>query len=280
MTRIPCPYCSQIVDAGAVACSTCGGLLKIGSHLAIRQALAADPTLSLKDPETVARLKEFVAQIDESISKSNREKLDAQIQNERAEREALQIQQEQIKAKEREKEKARNDYLDSLPPLKKFVTVRKLPITLLLVGIVLSLLIVPNQVVKAREESERALVKEQKIAAAEAAKASEQSGAVASAAQDIAAIEAKYCSILDAATQDSEFQRYINWNTYNMSEVERDAVKEMFIVDLQTLYTEYTSIGVKLGSERENFLSPILELHLYSYDRKDDISKIVAQCSL
>ena len=252
MTRFPCPYCSQIVDAGAVACSTCGGLLTIGSHLAIRQALAADPTLSLKDPESVARLKEFVTQIDESISASERSKLEAEIQKERAEKEALRLQQEQVQAKQLEQEAKRKEYLDSLPSLKRFMVVRKIPIVISLLMIAIAAVAIPNQISKAREESQ----KQQVLADTQKAKEIEQAKVVASAGEDISEIETEYCALLGSALEDPQFQRFI---TTNMSEAEMDQVKEKYTIPLAQLYNEYTSIGVDLGSDRGKILSPILE---------------------
>ena len=253
MSRFPCPYCSQIVDAGAVACSTCGGLLTIGSHLAIRQALAADPTLSLKDPDSVARLKEFVNQIDESISASKRSKLEAEIQKERAEKEVLRLQQEKEKAKQLEEETKRKEYLDTLPSFKRFLVVQKIPIVISLLIITIAAVAIPYQISKAREASQM----QQTLADAQKAKEIKQAKVVASAEKDISEIENKFCALFKAALEDPQFQRYVSGQTVSASE--EAELEEIFILDLRRLYTEYTSIGVNLGSDRGDFLSPIME---------------------
>ena len=277
MSRIPCPYCSQIVEASAVACSTCGGLLTIGSPMAIRQALAADPTLSLKDPDSVARLKEFVLKIDESLSKSNREKLEAEIQRVKDEKESLRLQQEALKAKELEEKRSRKAYLDSLPSFKRFLIVRRVPIIALLLLLSISAVVIPNQITKSREAA--SLEKKKEEAAVE--KANKQASVASSAAENISLIESQYCSLLAVAIQDPMYQQYErNWTV--LSEAERDIVKENYIIGLRQLYTEYTSIGVDLGSERPNYLSPILELHSpgLGYPGGSKTAEVLAKCSV
>jgi hypothetical protein len=242
MTRIPCPYCSQIVDAGAVACSTCGGLLTIGSHLAIKQALAADPTLSLKDPETVARLKEFVAQIDESISASERSKLEAGIQKERAEKEALRLQQEQVQAKQLEQEAKRKEYLDSLPSFKRFMVVQRIPIAFVLIALVVSALVIPNQLLKAQQNNEKNQIKQQQQASAAAG----DEAAVLSAKEALPALEAKYCEIFLLAVEDPNF--YPTIAKINGRVDKEDTIAVTYLLPLIELNDQYDLLTRNLNN--------------------------------
>jgi hypothetical protein len=243
--------------------------------MAIRQALAADPTLSLRDPDSVARLKEFVLKIDESLSKSNKEKLEAEIQREKDEKESLRLQQEALKSKQLEKERSRKEYLDSLPSFKRFLIVRRVPIIALLLMLSISAVVIPNQITKSRE----AAALEEKKESAAAANAKKQAIAVSSAPEDISEVELKYCTLFATAVKDPMYQDYM---IYFLSEAEEDQVEENYVIGLRQIYTEYTSIGVNLGSERPNYLSPILELHSpgLGHPSRSDTEEVLAKCSL
>ena len=251
MTRFPCPYCSQIVDAGAVACSTCGGLLTIGSHLAIRQALAADPTLSLKDPESVARLKEFVTQIDESISASERSKLEAEIQKERAEKEDLRLQREKSSAENSAKEAARREFLESLSPFQRFIAVRKLPIALILIGVVVSALVIPYQLLKAQQQNEKNQIKQEQKASA----AAYDEAAALSAKEALPALEAKYCEIFLLALDDPSFFPTIRMNSGYVEH--EDAIAATYLWPLIELNDQYDLLTRNLNNS--DITSPIIE---------------------
>jgi hypothetical protein len=270
MTRIPCPYCSQIVEASAFACSTCGGLLTIGSPVAIRQALASDPTLSLKDPDSVARLKEFVAQIDDSISTANRNKLEAQIQKERSEKESFLMQQQKIAAQQSAKQAARNDYLDSLSPFRKFLTVRKLPIGLVLVGLVVSALIIPGQLMNAQQANEEDRIRQQQRASAAAA----DEAAVLSAKEALPAIEARYCEIIFAAVDDPDFYPTIRQNEV----VPREApIAVLYLLPLVELNDEYDVLTRNLKGNQVSSLiiqdAPLADYKSVTVNLEDIVSQ-------
>jgi hypothetical protein len=261
MSRFPCPYCSQIVDAGAVACSTCGGLLTIGSPLAIRQALAADPTLSLKDPDSVARLKEFVNQIDESISASERSKLEAEIQKEQAEKEVLRLQQEKEKAKQLEEETKRKEYLDTLPSFKRFLVVQKIPIAISLVLITIAAVAIPSQmsVIRENQRIENEKSNQEQVAI------QELTALFSNADKQIADLESDYCLVLEQVIAEEEVidlpHVYANFdaieNAHRAEKIEADKI-----------YQKYFNLKLNLGSEASKFSSPLLEKHVvsWSYD--------------
>ena len=138
MKSAPCPYCSKVVEFNATACGSCGGLLSIGSFVAIRQALAADPTLSLKDPPSIQKLKKFVEDIDNSLAK-------AAAENQEAERIALQAKIDEIAAKALEEERLREEYLKELKPFKRFLIVRKKRIFFTTVAVVSFSFVVATQ---------------------------------------------------------------------------------------------------------------------------------------
>jgi hypothetical protein len=81
--------------------------------LAIKHALASDPTLALKDALTIERLKEFV------------NKIDASLMQEEAEKSRFQAEVEaEIRALEIEDERLWNEHLGQLSPTARFLEVR------------------------------------------------------------------------------------------------------------------------------------------------------------
>ena len=145
MKSAPCPYCSKAVELNAVTCGSCGGLLSVGSFVAIRQALAADPTLSLKDSSSVQRLKDFVKDIDSSLAKAAAEEQEAERIALEEERIALQAKKAEIAAKALEKKRLRDEYLKELKPFKRFLIVRKKHIFFTTVAVVSLSLLVATQ---------------------------------------------------------------------------------------------------------------------------------------
>jgi hypothetical protein len=102
-----CPYCSEPVSVNAVVCGKCNGILSIGSKLAIKHALATNPTLSLKDEATVKKLTDFVMQIDASLEEEE-DRVSAQIE-----------------AQKLEDERLWEEYLDELSPFARFMEVNR-----------------------------------------------------------------------------------------------------------------------------------------------------------
>jgi hypothetical protein len=260
MNRIPCPYCSQIVESNAIACSTCGGLLTIGSHMAISQALAADPTLSLKDPDSVARLKEFVSQIDESIAKTAQLKQD-EVDKLRKEAELRdQILREQEVAEKTAKNKARQEYLESVSPQKRFLIVRKVPIAITLVLIAIAAVVAPSQLSELRENQRIEAEKNYK----EQAAAQELDDLKSTAGQQIADLEGKYCVVLKQVVDNKELDLLFAQNTDNFMAI--DNVIEDSQNEATEIYNSYTGLRFKLGSEASKFSSPLLEKHVVTWD--------------
>jgi regulator of protease activity HflC (stomatin/prohibitin superfamily) len=147
------------------------------------------------------------------------------------------------------------------------------------VGLVVSALIIPGQISKAREASEREQARQQAKQSAAAAEESNRAEALANAEKYVAEFEAQYCQLLNSALKDSEFRRFISNEANDMSEADEDVVKEKYYVGLVEIYTKYTSLGVTLGADRANFVSPVLELHIGSYGLSNDSTNIIAQCS-
>jgi len=112
-----CPYCSQPVFVDAVVCAKCSGILSIGSHLAIKHALAADPTLSLKDEATVKKLTALVVQIDASLQKEE-DKVSAEND-----------------AQKLEDERSWNKHLEELSPFARFMEVNRRKVVVSLVAV-------------------------------------------------------------------------------------------------------------------------------------------------
>ena len=120
-----CPYCDHKVSHSAVICAGCGGLLSIGSLLAIKHALAFDPALALQDSATVEKLKIFAEKIDVSLSAVESEEAR---QKSEMEAEEARFQAEvaaEIAALELEDERLWNEYLSQLSPSARFLSVKE-----------------------------------------------------------------------------------------------------------------------------------------------------------
>ena len=260
MTRIPCPYCSQIVDAGAVACSTCGGLLAIGSHLAIRQALAADPTLSLKDQDSVARLKEFVARIDGSIAQSEQLNQDeANRLRQEAESKDRILREQEVAAKAA-KDKARQEYLESISPQKRFLIVRKIPIAVSLALLAIAAVVIPSQLSVVRE-NQRA---EQEKANQEQMAAQELDALIATADQQVLDLESKYCVVLNSIIGDKELEIILTQSASDYTAI--DSAMDDFQNETIEIYNSYMGLMLNLGSEASKFSSPVMDRHVTTWD--------------
>lgn len=69
---VPCPYCAQLISRDALVCSECQGLLGEWSWASIRAVVMADPTLVLRDPETVQRLRATLVTIEAQVAEAVR----------------------------------------------------------------------------------------------------------------------------------------------------------------------------------------------------------------
>jgi hypothetical protein len=120
-----CPYCDHKVSHTAVICSGCGGLLSIGSLLAIKHALAFDPALALQDSATVEKLKIFAEMIDLSLtaveSEEARQKAEMEAEESRFQAEVA----AEIAALELEDERLWTGYLSQLSPSARFLSVKE-----------------------------------------------------------------------------------------------------------------------------------------------------------
>ena len=217
--------------------------------------------------------------IKKAFEDAERKEREAENSRQRAQEDAERGQKERAAFEQSEKERVRKEHLESLSPLKRFLTVRKIPLTLVLIGIVVSALVIPGQISKARQASEKEQARQQAKQSAAAAQESSRADALANAENLIAEFETQYCQLLNSALKDSEFRRYIDAAGNDMTEAERDVIKEKYDVGLTEIYTKYTSLGIELGDERQNYLSPIFELHISSYGFQNDSNEIISKCS-
>lgn len=221
---------------------------------------------------------EDLSLIKKAFEETERKEREAENLRRKTEEDAERLQKERIAFEQSEKERLRKEHLESLSPLKRFLTVRKIPLTLALIAVVVSALVIPSQISKAREASAKEQARQQAKQSAAAAEESKRADALANAEKYVAEFETQYCELLNSALKDSEFRRFISniW-TSDMSEADKDVVKEKYYVGLVEIYTKYTSLGVNLGADRANFVSPILELHPVSY--RGDSTNVISQCS-
>jgi len=260
MNRIPCPYCSQIVESNAIACSTCGGLLTIGSHMAISQALAADPTLSLKDPDSVARLKEFVSQIDGSIAKTAQLKQDeANKLRQEAELRDRNLREQEV-AEKTAKNKARQEYLESVSPQKRFLIVRKVPIAITMVLIAIAAVVVPSQLSALRENQRIEAEKNNQ----EQAAIQELNTLISTADKQILELEGQYCVVLSKIISDKELEDVLAQSPDDYMAI--DAAMEDFQNETIAIYNSYMGLKFDLGSEASKFSSPVMDRHVETWD--------------
>jgi hypothetical protein len=85
--EVACPYCNQLISSKALICNECQGILNFGPWDFIRIALMHDPSLILRDMQTIQRLQIMVSDIEREVLR---------IASEEAERNRL----EQLKKKE------------------------------------------------------------------------------------------------------------------------------------------------------------------------------------
>lgn len=290
-----CSSCLSVIPADASRCKNCGEAqnLSLKTMSSSGNPAYAEPTEKTcpacisQVPFIASRCKfcgidlvvEDLSEIRRALEEQEKKAIESENLRRTEADNAARIQQEQAAAKQKEKERIRIEHLDSLTPLKRFLTLRKVPIALVLIGIVICAIVIPGQISKARESSEKEQTRQQAMKSAAAADDTDRANAIATAENDIAEFETQYCALLNTASKDSGFKRYIGSDFYDLSEAEKDVVKEKYIVNLTEIYTKYTSLGVRLGADRGKYVSPILELHVTSYWGPGDTDEIIAKCS-
>ena len=290
-----CSSCLSVIPLNASRCKNCGEVqaLPLNSNNSSNTSTSMEPSEKTcpacisQVPFIASKCKfcgsdlvvEDLSHIKKAFEDTERKEREAENNRRRALEDAERLQKERAAIEQSEKERLRKEHLESLSPLKRFLTIRKIPLTLALIGVIVSALIIPSQISKAREASAKEQARQQAKQSAAAAEESSRADALANAEKNIAEFETQYCQLLNSALKDSEFRRFISNERNDMTEVETDVVNEKYYVDLVEIYTSYTSLGVALGADRANFLSPILELHVGSYGWKNDSTSIIAQCS-
>jgi hypothetical protein len=65
--EVACPYCNQLISRRALICNQCQGILNFGPWDFIRIALLHDPSLILRDAQTIQRLQIMVNDIEREV---------------------------------------------------------------------------------------------------------------------------------------------------------------------------------------------------------------------
>jgi ribosomal protein L40E len=263
-----CTSCLSVIPLDAIKCKNCGtsqfARLEL-SEKTCPACISQVPFIASKCKFCGTDL--IVEDIEEANAESARKELEAESIKRKADEDALRFEQEQDAADQRAIDKKRKEHLDSLSPLIRFLTLRKFPISLVLIGIVVSIIVLS----KAREANQREQIRQQARQEISATIERNRVDAVATAEKDIAYLESRYCELLDF------------WIKADLGE-RRD-----IYYDLAELYVSYVIMGVRLASDRASFLSPILELpvtvafHEGYYNEASSVStvtEIIAQCSL
>jgi ribosomal protein L40E len=283
-----CIECQSVLNEGATRCAKCGSsVASFQNETQLASASGVEPTQKTcpacisQVPFIASKCKfcgtdlvvEDLSHIKRAFEETERKEREAENLKRRAEEDALRLQQERTAFEHSEKERLQKEHFESLSPFKRFLILKKIPITLVLTSSLIVVLATP----KALESYEKNQVLQQARQEAASEKARDQATAALTADKDIAVLEDKYCELFNSALQDPEFRTFIS--NSESREAESDSPINQTLVALTLVYADYGQLGLALGPEREKYLSAILELHMTLTDRDKDTAEIILQCS-